>query len=189
MLGRNAHWQRNLWRVSHFDREGAWQLQSISSATTVDGELEIKGKRPGAGELLAFSGQGNLANDKIEALQDVTDHARLTELPGLQRPAEGVETRRGGIENAFNEASALCVPGQTLALAYLDRTASNSSMTCTGTTRAMRFCSRFAKRIADVISGATFVGRVGGDVPVVKPSSTPRCRWPRWFAIKVLCAA
>ena len=92
MLGRNVlAIGSNSWQ-QHFD-QGAWTQLHHFVYNQVDGELEIKGKKPlDASEPRRFLVKATLANDKIEgSLQDVTEKSRAAEdlnFPGLQRPVD-----------------------------------------------------------------------------------------------------
>ena len=170
MLGRNVLGVgSNLWQ-QHFD-QGAWTQLHHFVYNQVDGELEIKGKRPfEAGEPRRFLVKATLANDKIEgSLQDVTEKSRAAEdlnFLAYNDPLTKVLNRRG-IENAFDEASALASQGKPLALAYLDLDRFKLINDLYGHNAGDEVLQQVCKRVADVISGTILVGRVGGDEFVV----------------------
>ena len=158
----------NLWQ-QHFD-QGAWTLLHHFVYNDVDGELEIKSKKRSEGELRRFLVKATLANEKIEgSLQDVTEKSRAAEdlnFLAYNDPLTKVLNRRG-IENAFNEASALASQGKPLALAYLDLDRFKLINDLYGHNVGDEVLQQVCKRITDVISGAMVVGRVGGDEFVV----------------------
>ena len=170
MLGKNVlAVGANMWQ-QHFD-QGAWTQLHHFVYNRVDGELEIKGKKPlDAGERRRFLVKATLANDRIEgSLQDVTEKSRAAEdlnFLAYNDPLTKVLNRRG-IENAFDEASALASQGKPLALAYLDLDRFKLINDLYGHNVGDEVLQQVCKRITDVISGAILVGRVGGDEFVV----------------------
>ena len=170
MLGRNVlAIGSNSWQ-QHFD-QGAWTQLHHFVYNQVDGELEIKGKKPlDASEPRRFLVKATLANDKIEgSLQDVTEKSRAAEdlnFLAYNDPLTKVLNRRG-IENAFNEASALSTQGKPLALAYLDLDRFKLINDLYGHSAGDEVLQQVCRRVTDVISGAILVGRVGGDEFVV----------------------
>jgi len=170
MLGKNVLTVgANLWQ-QYFD-QGAWTQLHHFVYNHVEGELEIKGQKPlDAGERRRFLVKATLANDKIEgSLQDVTEKSRAAEdlnFLAYNDPLTKVLNRRG-IENAFDEASALASRGKPLALAYLDLDRFKLINDLYGHNVGDEVLQQVCKRITDVISGAILVGRVGGDEFVV----------------------
>ncbi|HQZ04737.1 MAG TPA: EAL domain-containing protein [Burkholderiaceae bacterium] len=166
MLGKNVlivgH---NSWQ-QYFD-QGAWTQLHHFVYSRVDGELEIRGKRTHDDkEVRRYLVKATLSNDRIEgSLQDVTEKSRAAEdlnFLAYNDPLTKVLNRRG-IENAFEEASALSPKGRPFALAYLDLDRFKLINDLFGHSAGDEVLQQVCKRITDVVSGSIKVGRVGGD--------------------------
>ena len=170
MLGRRVLASgSNSWQ-QYFD-QGAWTQLHHFVYNHVDGELEIKGKRPrDDSEPRRYLVKATLANDKIEgSLQDVTEKSRAAEdlnFLAYNDPLTKVLNRRG-IENTFNEAVELASQGKPLALAYLDLDRFKLINDLYGHNVGDEVLQQVCKRVTDVVSGAIRVGRVGGDEFVI----------------------
>ncbi|MEO8858373.1 MAG: EAL domain-containing protein [Burkholderiaceae bacterium] len=159
----------NSWQ-QYFD-QGAWTQLHHFVYNHVDGELEIRGKRPrDASEPRRFLVKATLANDKIEgSLQDVTEKSRAAEhlnFLAYNDPLTKVLNRRG-IENVFDQAVALLDEGKPLALAYLDLDRFKLINDLYGHNVGDEVLQQVCRRVTDVVSGAIQVGRVGGDEFVI----------------------
>ena len=159
----------NSWQ-QYFD-QGAWTQLHHFVYNHVDGELEIKGKKPhDETEPRRFLVKATLANDKIEgSLQDVTEKSRAAEdlnFLAYNDPLTKVLNRRG-VENAFKDAAAHLAEGKPLALAYLDLDRFKLINDLYGHNVGDEVLQQVCKRVMDVVSGAIRVGRVGGDEFVV----------------------
>ncbi|MEO8543050.1 MAG: EAL domain-containing protein [Betaproteobacteria bacterium] len=166
MLGRNVlSVGHNSWQ-QYFD-QGAWTQLHHFVYSRVDGELEIRGNRTQDGtEVRRYLVKATLSNDRIEgSLQDVTEKSRAAEdlnFLAYNDPLTKVLNRRG-IENAFEEASAISPKGRPFALAYLDLDRFKLINDLFGHSAGDEVLQQVCKRITDVVSGSIRVGRVGGD--------------------------
>jgi len=159
----------NLWQ-QYFD-QGAWTQLHHFVYNRVDGELEIKGKKPrDGGEARRYQVKATLANDKIEgSLQDVTEKSRAAEelnFLAYNDPLTKVLNRRG-VENVFNEANAQAGQSRPMALAYLDLDRFKLINDLYGHNVGDEVLQQVCRRVMDVVSGGIRVGRVGGDEFVV----------------------
>jgi len=155
----------NTWQL-YFD-QGAWTQLHHFVYSRGDGELEIKGRRtPDDAEPRRFLVKATLANERIEgSLQDVTEKSRATEdlnFLAYNDPLTKVLNRRG-IENAYEEASAMAPRGKPFALAYLDLDRFKLINDLFGHNAGDEVLQQVCKRITDVVSGSIRVGRIGGD--------------------------
>ncbi|MCB2028747.1 MAG: EAL domain-containing protein, partial [Rhodoferax sp.] len=160
---------RNTWQL-YFD-QGAWTQLHHFVYSRVDGELEIKGKKPTDGsEQRKYLVKATQANERIEgSLQDITEKARASEdlnFLAYNDPLTKVLNRRG-IENAFLDASATTPKARPFALAYLDLDRFKLINDLYGHSAGDEVLQQVCRRITDVVSGSIRIGRVGGDEFVI----------------------
>lgn len=160
---------RNTWQL-YFD-QGAWTQLHHFVYSRIDGELEIKGKKPTDGsEQRKYLVKATQANERIEgSLQDITEKARASEdlnFLAYNDPLTKVLNRRG-IENAFLDASATTPKARPFALAYLDLDRFKLINDLYGHSAGDEVLQQVCRRITDVVSGSIRIGRVGGDEFVI----------------------
>lgn len=160
---------RNTWQL--YFEQGGWTQLHHFVYSRIDGELEIKGRKPSDnGEQRKYLVKATQANERIEgSLQDITEKARASEdlnFLAYNDPLTKVLNRRG-IENAFHEASASTPKSRPFALAYLDLDRFKLINDLYGHSAGDEVLQQVCKRITDVVSGSIRVGRVGGDEFVI----------------------
>jgi diguanylate cyclase (GGDEF)-like protein/PAS domain S-box-containing protein len=166
MLGKNVlAVGHNTWQL--YFAQGAWTQLHHFVYSQFEGELEIEGKKPKDGnEVRRYMVTATLANERIEgSLQDVTEKSRAAEklnFLAYNDPLTKVLNRRG-IENAFEEASAVSPKSRPFALAYLDLDRFKLINDLFGHSAGDEVLQQVCQRITDVVSGSIKVGRVGGD--------------------------